>query len=150
MASTRVFEKNVEEGHAWLKDICFYADLETQDKALIALRVVLHELRDNLTLKNASNLSAEFPILMKGIFFENWSPKSNQTKDKFRKEQETYYFKEYITKKLKDFPDIDPEKSIIAVFKTIGRHIARQEVERMRKVLPPEILTYWFEATTYR
>jgi uncharacterized protein (DUF2267 family) len=150
MENKHIFEKTIQEAHVWLKDICTYSKLDTQDKALIVLRVVLHEFRDNLTLKNMANLSAEFPLLIKGIFFESWKPADMALIQKFPKEKENYYFKESIAEKLQKYPEIHADEAILAVFKTIGKHIARGEVEKLRKILPPEILTYWFKATTER
>lgn len=40
----------------------------------MALRSVLHTLRDRLTVEEAADLSAQLPLMIRGIYFDAWTP----------------------------------------------------------------------------
>jgi len=45
-----------------------------RNQSYLALRTVLHALRDRLPVSEAVNMSAQLTLLEKGIFFEGWDP----------------------------------------------------------------------------
>ena len=48
---------------------------EHPHKAYLALRTVLHALRDRLTLEEAVQLGAQLPMLVRGFYYEGWTLK---------------------------------------------------------------------------
>jgi len=69
-----LFEKMNQHAMSWVSDMM--AELRTEDphKALHALRAGLHAMRDLLTVDGAAHLSAQLPMLIRGMFFEGWDP----------------------------------------------------------------------------
>ena len=70
-----VLENSIQKTNELLKKI--EADLEWEDRknqAYQALRVVLHALRDRMTVEDAVHLSAQLPLFIKGVFFDGWKP----------------------------------------------------------------------------
>jgi uncharacterized protein (DUF2267 family) len=57
-----------------IEEACHW-DEDNQKKALAVLRAVLHELRDFLPLEKSAQLGAHLPLVIRGIFFENWHPR---------------------------------------------------------------------------
>jgi uncharacterized protein (DUF2267 family) len=51
-------------------------DSSHRELAYHALRSVLHALRDRLTVNEANDLAAQLPMLIRGLYYEGWSPGS--------------------------------------------------------------------------
>lgn len=68
----RVFDRTLQKTNTWLKEVMEIMDWQNRERALTALRASLHALRDILPLRENIHLGAQLPILMRGIYFENW------------------------------------------------------------------------------
>jgi uncharacterized protein (DUF2267 family) len=67
-------ESSLEETYDWLNRISLELDDGDRHLALAALRAVLHAVRDYLTVEQSAHLSAQLPTLIRGIYFEQWTP----------------------------------------------------------------------------
>lgn len=137
MAMTGVdsFDKTLQETNIWLKDLMYELNWEEdRHKAYTALRAALHALRDRLTPDEAIHLGAELPMLVRGFYYEGWTPQGKPVKE--RKKQD---FLDHIRREFNNDPDIDIETVARAVFKLLAHHISRGEIEDIRSNLPKEI-----------
>lgn len=136
MEAISILEKNIQHTMRWVYAIEEECNWEEDNKkeAFLALRVVLRELRDLLPLETAIHLSAQLPLLIRGLFFENWSPHVNQPKIR-RKEE----FLASIADGLFSYPDVDPEEITRSVLKVLSGKISKGELEKIIAVLPNDI-----------
>jgi uncharacterized protein (DUF2267 family) len=66
----------MQKTQIWLKDLMSQLDWEDRPhKAYLALRTVLHALRDRLTVEEAVQLGAQLPMLVRGFYYEGWTLK---------------------------------------------------------------------------
>ncbi|HEX7165105.1 MAG TPA: DUF2267 domain-containing protein [Trebonia sp.] len=67
-------DASIDKANAWLTDID--AGFGTSDRRLAyrVLRAWLHCLRDRLTAEMAAHFAAQLPELLRGVFFDGWSP----------------------------------------------------------------------------
>ena len=67
-------DRSIEKANAWLTDID--AGFGTSDRRLAyrVLRAWLHCLRDRLSVEVAAHFAAQLPDLLRGVFFDGWTP----------------------------------------------------------------------------
>ena len=66
-----VFDKTVQTTNAWLKEIMEVTGPD-RHRAYRVLAAVLHALRDRLTVDEAAQLAAQLPILVRGLYYDQW------------------------------------------------------------------------------
>ncbi len=145
MSHLSVIDKNVVKTHEWLKTISQYAHWKDDTLSLRALRVVLHQLRDNMPLENAVYLSAQLPIFIRGLFFENWHPLSTPLKER-QKEDFIDSVEEHLIQAGGLPEPIDSSVAILAVFKTLCEKISEGEIQKIESLFPKGLRSLWNEA----
>jgi uncharacterized protein (DUF2267 family) len=58
--------REIEEAYGWPS--------ERRQQSYMALRVVLHALRDRLTVEESAQLAAQLPMLIRGLYYSEWDP----------------------------------------------------------------------------
>jgi uncharacterized protein (DUF2267 family) len=135
-----LFGETVGQTHTWLRQINDeMGGWMPDDYALQALRAGLHALRDQLTVDQAAHLSAQLPILVRGIYFEQWVPSQTPARDRhedvFLSRIQPYFAgKDRV---------VDSKAVVRAVFKVLHRHISEGESEKLYNALPKDIRRYW-------
>jgi len=134
-----LFDGTLQKTHVWLNDIMDELDWhEHPNKAYLALRTVLHALRDRLTIEEAVQLGAQLPMLVRGFYYEGWT-----LKGKPRKERHKEDFLAHIKEVFKDDFTSRPESIVRAVFKTLARHASEGEIEDVKHILPKALHELW-------
>lgn len=133
-----VFDRTLQATNIWLDEVMQEADWADRHKAYSALRVVLHALRDRLPVDEASHLSAQLPMLLRGVFFEGWHPAGTpvpvRSKDEFLSSLATAFASDTFA---------DPERIAQIVFGVLARHLSDGECMKVKSVLPREIRELW-------
>lgn len=125
-----VFDKTLQTTHIWLDEISEAIGPDRQ-RSYHALRAVLFTLRDRLSVEEAFHMSAQLPMLVRGIFWDGYRPSGKP--ERYRSLAE---FLEHVESRI---GDIDPEEATRAVFKVLDRHLAGGELEDVRQSLPAEV-----------
>jgi uncharacterized protein (DUF2267 family) len=139
--SIRVFDTTLQKSNEWLNDVS--AELHTDDRqfAYRVLREVLHALRDRITSDEASHLGAQLPMLLRGMYYEGWTPSSAPTRDNREA------FLERIAEAMADQPGPpDPERWARAVFAVVARRVDAGEVQDVVGILPEALGNLWPES----
>lgn len=137
MATTvPILENNIHQTMDWIyaiEEACHWDD-DNQRRAFVALRAVLHQLRDLLTIEEAAHLSAQLPLVIRGIFFENWNP--NPTTSEMIEKAE---FLGSIAKLLYPYQELDVEKTTRGVFQVLRGKLPPGEFDKIISTIPKEI-----------
>lgn len=135
---TRNFNASLQKTYQWLEDVeraLPYGDRQT---AYHALRAVLHALRDRLTPEEACDLAAELPTLLRGVYFEGWSPANKPLK------MNGGQFLDRVEAQLVPVAeDLDPAACVSAVFEVLDQRVSAGEIADIRGALPHEFQELW-------
>jgi uncharacterized protein (DUF2267 family) len=136
---SEVWGKSLVKGNEWLKALG--AELGWQDPyvILLALRSVLHALRDRLPPSEAADLAAQMPLLIKGVYFDGWRPAAVPAKIRSRAD----FFRLVMQPLARAVPEADPERVTRAVFRILAEHVSDGEIRDVRMVLPTELADLW-------
>jgi uncharacterized protein (DUF2267 family) len=132
-----VFDETLQKTNTWLKEIMEVLGPD-RHRAYRALRGVLHCLRDRLIVEEAAQLGDQMPMLVRGIYYESWSPAAAPRKVRSREE-----FLAQLASHLPSARPIDPEQAARAVFQVLERHITPGEIEDVIAELPKDIRPLW-------
>jgi len=142
-ATQSVFRNPVAKANGWINEITKRMKHGDKNEALQALRAVLHGLRDRLTVGEAAQLSAQLPLVIRGIFFENFRPHAMPIHhggvDEFLDEVGAHT------------PRLSPrevKRAVQIVFDILAHHVSTGEVEDIAAILPTELREFWTETVT--
>lgn len=128
----------VQQTQEWLKEVRDNAGLADESEALSALRAVLHQLRDRLSIAETAQLAAELPLLIRGIFYESWQP--THVPDKSIKSQQD--FLDGVKRRLQPHQH-DPETVVRVVFMILAHHLDPGEISDIIGQLPDSQKELW-------
>jgi uncharacterized protein (DUF2267 family) len=134
-----VFDRTLQTTHIWLDEII--DDLGTdRHTAWHVLGAVLHSLRDRLPPGLSAHLSAELPLLVRGVYFDQWRPEREALKLRSLAE-----FLERVSDGLAGGKPIGSVDATRAVFAVLDRHLDHGQAAKVRDALPEEIRALWPE-----
>ncbi len=132
----KVFDSTIQTTNIWLDEIMKDLGWKDRHRAYHALRAVLHTLRDRLSVDEAAQLSAQLPLLVRGVFFEGWHPAHKPVKERRQDE-----FVAHVSESFALHNEADPEEVTRSVLKALSKHVDAGEVDSLRRVLPPAVQT---------
>ncbi|EKV28452.1 hypothetical protein C882_1026 [Caenispirillum salinarum AK4] len=132
-----MFEETMQLTRAWIEDLAGRMHVDDPHKAYLALRTVLHELRDHLPPELAAHMAAQLPMLVRGFYFEGWKPVTTPVPERKREA-----FLDAVAGQVRD-PSLQPEAVAAAVFALLNDRLSDGQVEKVRRTLPPGIRSLW-------
>jgi len=128
-------DETVIKTHLWLREISDALGTgEDRHRAYLALRAVLHALRDRLSTDHAAQFAAQLPMLIRGIYYEGWDPAFEP--EKVRSPQ---VFLARIAREAYLQDDPDPARAVKSVAEVIRRHVSPGQFDEILGVLPAGI-----------
>lgn len=137
-----VFDTTLQKTHAWLGEVMQELGTDDRHKAYLALRAVLHALRDRLTVEEVAQLGAQLPMLIRGFYYEGWDPTGKPVKERHKEDFLRHIHKYFKTTRYSE-PDVDPEQVARAVFRVLARRVSEGEIEDVKHILPRELRELW-------
>ncbi len=133
MTATNVttLDHTIQETNLWLKTVEEELQLDNRQQAYNALRAVLHALRDRVPPEVAIKLGAQLPILVRGIYYENWHVAGTPTKERHAQE-----FAHHVGAELSPQFPVDPLTVIRGVFEVLWEKLDPGEFEKVMQHLP--------------
>jgi uncharacterized protein (DUF2267 family) len=132
-----VFDKTLQTTNIWLKEIMEEVGPDRQ-VAWHVLGATLHALRDRLPIDLAAHLGAQLPLLVRGLYYDQWKPAEVPLKIRTRDE-----FLEHVSTGLKQIRPVNVQQGVRAVLHVIDHHVNPEQVTKVREALPEAIRTLW-------
>jgi uncharacterized protein (DUF2267 family) len=134
MAQPSAISRSVQKANIWINDMAGEMGTKDEDRAYSVMRAYLHALRDRLTIEESAQLAAQFPELIRGIYYEGWDPTS--TPVKYRR------LPEFFDRMADETPFNDAKdasKAVNAAASVLRRHVTEGEIEDIRSTLPKDL-----------
>lgn len=125
VSKTNEILREIESTYKWPE--------EHRELSYHALRAVLHTLRDRLTIEEAAHFAAQLPILVRGLFFEDWNPAKvpiKMTREEFLQRVQQEFVFEF---------EGSFEELVGVVMVALSRYITDGELQDAKTVLPKDI-----------
>lgn len=96
----------------------------------VALKAVLHAIRDRLPLHEAISFGAQLTPLVRGLYYEGWHPSEIPLK----MDKESFLF--HIEKEI-NFPlEISIDDLVRKITNCLRQHMGEGEIDKIKKILP--------------
>jgi uncharacterized protein (DUF2267 family) len=130
--------KATEQLEAWVLDLQARAMLGSVNQSFPALRAVLQEVRDRVTVDDALRLADALPALARGVMLEKWHPQEpNLAAD--------CLFLDAVRARLAGH-HAPPDSIVDDVLGVLARHVYPQHLPVLTAKLPAELQTAWRSA----
>ena len=140
-ARLKPFEQTLQKTDLWMRDVMDELGPNDPEKAYHSLRAVLHALRDRLMPGEVTDMSAQMPMLIRGLFLEGWKAKAPSG---LLDSQEEFFAA--VNEELQVPADVGPEDSTRAVFRVLEKRISCGEIGNIRDMLPKALQGLWTDA----
>jgi uncharacterized protein (DUF2267 family) len=136
MSEISLIDRSVEKTNMWLNELSEELGDEDRRFAFRVLRAYLHAVRDRLSVEEAAQLAAQLPVLIRGVYYEEWVP--SRTPITYRSVDD------FLQRVVKDagLPG-ETEASYVcaAAARVLRRHVSAGEIEDVAAVFPEELRT---------
>lgn len=122
---TNVILKDIEQAYGWPK--------ERRNQSYLALRTVLHLLRDRLPIEESVHFAAQLPVLVRGVYFEGWDP--SVVPIKLNREDFLYEVRRNFTFDIEG----GTETLVRRVLDALRRHVTGGQWDDVKSSLPKEL-----------
>jgi uncharacterized protein (DUF2267 family) len=122
----------------WLDDLREEIGWVSERGAYLCLRSTLHALRDQMSVEDAARLGEALPVLIRGVFYEGWSPSTVPVR---YVDGEAFLTRIRLGCRVEPGPD--PDLAARAVFSVLDKRVDAEEIEALKAGLPVELRQLW-------
>lgn len=137
-AFQNTLKHSVEVTNEWVNELDDELGWEDKNQSFRLLRSTLHELRDILPIDEAAQLSAQMPLFIRGIFFEEWDPSKAELKP-----HDKNSFVDRVLAGIANEKIGKPERAISGVFKLLTAKVSAGELKDVRGNLKSDLQSMW-------
>jgi uncharacterized protein (DUF2267 family) len=142
MSTLEILGRSTQATHIWVKQASEELHWSDERRCFLALRAVLHALRDRLTIEEAVQLGAQLPTFIRGSYYDGWKPKKSPVRDSTR-----YGFLGQIQAAFSRThdPHVDSIHIARAIFRLLSKKVSEGEINDVRSTLPHDVRDLWPE-----
>jgi uncharacterized protein (DUF2267 family) len=134
-----VFDKTLQTTHIWLDELMQVIGPD-RHVAWHVLGAVLRAIRDRVPLGLAAHLGSQLPLLVRGVYYDQWHAPARPDEKPPRSLDE---FLAPIADELANTRPVNVRDATRAVFQILSRHVNLGQVEKVRDAMPEEVRNLW-------
>lgn len=131
-----IIDQSVEAANAWINGVNSRTGWDNKQRAYRLLRAVLHIVRDHLGVAEATQLGAQLPILIRGIYYEGWTPSEAPVKLRTIAEFEAQLQRDFEPDPVGDLP-----QAVAAVMAELRAHVSPGEMRDVERAFTEKVRT---------
>lgn len=144
MSKLHIFDAHVETANRWMAEVFDTLQLRADEHglALRAVRAGLHAIRDRIPNEEVSDLGAQLPTILRGLYYEGWTGhrEAKQLRDRAA-------MIERVEAELAPDLRLDPVDVLRAVIRMLVAHVSDGEIRHVVATLPRPIAALWRDLT---
>lgn len=129
-----LFQETLQTTGAWLREIAEHLGTGDEHRAYHLLRATLGALRDRLLPDDAVGLAAQLPVLIRGLYYEDWRITAGPLPVHTRHE-----FLRLVAVRWRPVPAHELESGVRAVLAVLSRNIDFGETFAVLRALPDDL-----------
>ena len=142
MSELATLDRAFQTTRVWMNEMSKELQWTDERRIYLALRTILHAVRDRVTLPEAVQFGAQLPTFIRGMYYEGWRPGPrplrNRSKEAFLEEIRQAFSKTRMAR-------VDAEELARAVLKFLNSKIEGGELTDVRNQLPKTVRALWPE-----
>src|SRR2546423_5327794 len=132
-----VFDKTLQTTNIWLDQIMRELGPDRQ-VAWHALGAVLHALRDRLQVGLAVHLGAQLPLLVRGLYYDQWHPSEQALK-----QRSAQAFLDHVSQRLAGIRPVNVKDATHVTLQVLNHYLDPHQVDKVRQALPESVRALW-------
>jgi len=137
-----VLDKSVQTTNLWLEEINSRIGPDRR-VAWHVLGAVLRTLRDRLPIGLAAHLGAQLPLVVRGLYYDQWRPRAKPSKLRSADD-----FLQQVASGLEGTRPVNTEAATRAVFQVLNHYLDPHQVANVRDALSKPVRGLWPESAT--
>ncbi|WP_353476435.1 DUF2267 domain-containing protein (plasmid) [Salipiger sp. H15] len=122
----------------WLNLLCDDLQWREKGRAYLLLTETLHALRDYLGVEEAAALGAQLPLIIRGIYYANWTPSKTPVHPRSKAD-----FLARVGGAFSRDPLENPERAVAAVFDLLRRKVSMGEIDHVSNAMRGPLHALW-------
>jgi uncharacterized protein (DUF2267 family) len=139
LTGLEVLDSSIQRSSMWIKDLMQELNWSDARKTYLAFRCVLHALRDHLAVENAVTFGEQLPMLLRGLYFEQWQPSGPARTAATRED----FFSYLSTLLMENHQTASAETITRAVFRLLERKVTDGEIAHIQHTIPAFLYDLW-------
>ena len=133
---SHTFPDAAQQAEIWVSELSEHLHCERR-QAYDCLRSVLHTLRDSMNQKAMADFSSQLPVLIRGMYYENWQPEG------FRPCLSKNEFITQFEKRSKFKNSMDSEQAVTNVFKLLNHCLNAPTIKKIKSTMSASLDPLW-------
>ena len=125
-------DRSVQHTMEWMHNIKEELGWDNDERIFEATKAVLHAVRDRLPIEESAKFSAQLPLVLKGVYYEQYDPTGKPLNIRSREE-----FLDLVRRGFTGA--LDAEEAVRGVIRGLSRRMGQEPLVKVAMIMPEHI-----------